>query len=83
MIKREEIERLPTALRDHIAAHLKKCAANAATDSSAAAMSYTMTIDEKHRSIALIAQGEYNAFLAMYAIFKQPDGIGDIHEKQD
>lgn len=70
MIKREDIDRLPTAVRDSIKQHLEHCVAKADKAKVEAALAYTMTADEKHRSAALIAQGEYDAFSVLYNIFK-------------
>lgn len=70
MIKREDIDRLPTAVRDSIKQHLEHCVTNAEKVKVNAALAYAMTADEKHRSAALIAQGEHDAFLVLFNIFK-------------
>lgn len=69
-MKREEIERLPTALRSSIVQTLERNMEIAKRDYLEAATSYTMTTDEQQRSRSLIAQGEYNAFTTLYNIFK-------------
>lgn len=70
MIKREDIDRLPTAVRDSIKQHLEQCVSKADKAKLEAALAYAMTTDEKHRSAALIAQGEHDAFLVLFNIFK-------------
>lgn len=70
MIKREDIYRLPTAVRDSIKQHLEQCVIRADRTKVEAAVTYVMTADEKYRSAALIAQGEHDAFSVLYNIFK-------------
>lgn len=70
MIKREEIERLPTQLREGLRQHLKACMDKAQKDATDAALGYTRTADEKARATSLIAQGEYNAFSLLLNLFK-------------
>lgn len=70
MIKKEDINRLPTAVRDSITQHLEQCANKAHKVKLDAAMAYMMTADEKHRADALIAQGEHDAFSVLINIFK-------------
>lgn len=70
MIKQEDINRLPTSVRDSIKQHLGQCVVRAERTKLESAMLYAMTADEKHRSSALIAQGEHDAFTVLYNIFK-------------
>lgn len=70
MIKSEDIDRLPTSVREAIKQHLEQCMANADKVRSEAAMAYALSADETQRSVALTAQGEYTAFSMMYNIFK-------------
>jgi len=70
MIKREEIDRLPTSVRESIKQHLAQCVSETEKAEIEAAIAYAMTADEKYRSAALIAQGEHNAFLVLFNIFK-------------
>lgn len=70
MIKREHIDRLPSSVRDSIATHIKQCADKALQARTEEALAYTLTADEKHRAAALVAQGEYDAFMVLYTVFK-------------
>lgn len=70
MIRRETIDRLPTAVRKEIADHLE-CCIKIATDSKIeASNNFVATLDERQRAIALASDGELTAFTAMYNIFK-------------
>lgn len=69
-MKREAIERLPTAVRDDIKKHLAECIKRAEATKIQAANAYVITTDEVQRSTALIAQGELDAFTVLYNIFK-------------
>ena len=70
MIKREDVESLPTTVRDAIKKHLEVCVKKAESDMRASADAYVISTDEAKRSQALIAQGEFNAFSALYKLFK-------------
>lgn len=70
MVSKDEINKLPTKLRREITDHLAMCINKATTDKLQSAELFLETVDEKHRSHALIAQGEINAFLVMLNLFK-------------
>ena len=70
MITKADIEKLPTKLRNEIAEHLKANMEQADRTSTESATMFVTTTDEKHRSLSLIARGEYNAFYTLYNIFK-------------
>lgn len=69
MIKKADIERLPTALRDTIRSHLREQMDRAHEASYASALVYSMTKDEKQRSDALISRGAYEAYHSILKIF--------------
>ena len=75
MITKADIEKLPTKLRNDITEHLKNCIERAEKTKRDSADMFVFTTDEKNRSNALIAQGELNAFTALYNIFKK--GMGE------
>lgn len=70
MIKREMIERLPTVVRDAVKGHLEVCIKKAEQDKRDASDVYVITTEEAKRAQALIAQGELNAFTALFNLFK-------------
>lgn len=70
MITRADIEKLPTSLRNEITEYLKTNMDKAGRLKAENADSFVFTTDERHRSSALIAQGEYNAFSVLYNVFK-------------
>lgn len=70
MISRDEIERLPTAVREGIKSYLTDCMDKAEKNAENFALAYTNTMDEKARATSLVAQGEYNAFSVLYNLFK-------------
>lgn len=75
MITKADIEKLPTKLRNDITEHLKNCIERAEKTKRDNSDTFVLTTDEKHRGAALIAQGEANAFTALYNIFKK--GMGE------
>lgn len=75
MITKADIEKLPTKLRNDIADYLKSNMDKAERLKSESAENFVFSTDEKHRSSALIAQGEFNAFSALHNIFKK--GMGE------
>lgn len=75
MITKADIEKLPTKLRNDITEHLKNCIERAEEAKRDSADMFVFTTDEKNRSAALIAQGEHNAFMSLYNIFKK--GMGE------
>ena len=70
MITKTDIEKLPTKIRNEIAEHLKSSMDKSKKDATDSATMFVSTVDEKYRSLSLIAQGEYNAFSVLYNIFK-------------
>lgn len=70
MITKADIDALPTRIRNEIAEHLKSNMERAERAEIVSSRSFVYTGDEKHRSAALIAQGEFNAFSALYHVFK-------------
>lgn len=75
MITKADIEKLPTKLRNDITEHLKNCIERAEKTKRDSADMFVFTTDEKHRGTALVAQGEVNAFTALYNTFKK--GMGE------
>lgn len=75
MITKADIEKLPTKLRNDITSHLKDCIERAERAKRDSADMFVITTDEKHRGAALLAQGEINAFSALYNMFKK--GMGE------
>lgn len=70
MISKSDVEKLPTKLRNDIVEYLVSNMKYAEKTKVEAATSYVVSTDEVHRSSALIAQGELNAFTLLYNIFK-------------
>lgn len=70
MIKRDDIDRIPTHIRDSIKTYLETCINKSKTAKTEFAEVYVNSCDEKARANSLIAQGEHDAFLVMYNIFK-------------
>lgn len=75
MITKADVEKMPTKLRNEITVHLKNCIERADEAKRDSADMFVFTTDEKHRAAALVAQGEVNAFTALYNIFKK--GMGE------
>lgn len=75
MIKKTDIEKLPTLLRNDIIAYLEQSMQKADETKMNSAESFVVTTDEKQRALALIAQGELNAFAALHNVFKK--GMGE------
>lgn len=75
MITKADIEKLPTKLRNDITEHLKFCIERAEKMKRESSDMFLFTTDEKHRGAALVAQGEANAFTALYNTFKK--GMGE------
>ena len=75
MITKKDIEKLPTVLRQNIYEHYNMCLDKAKADYEKAANAYVATSDEKHRGVALTAQGEINILTAICNLFKT--GIGE------
>lgn len=71
MIKREDVNRIPTTVRDAIVDHLDRCVSMAETRRADSSLAFVETLDEKQRAAALIAQGSIEAFSAVAAIFRQ------------
>lgn len=70
MIKREEIDRLPTSIRDGLKSHFEQCAEKAKKEKERASVAYTITNDETQKATALISFGEQTAFETLINIFK-------------
>lgn len=71
MIKKTDIESLPTKLRNDIVEYLETSIRQAESIRRQSADEFVVTTDERHRSLALMAQGELNAFNALHRIFKK------------
>lgn len=70
MINKNTIDKLPTTLRNDINDHLLKCISRAELALQDGAKAFLVSTDEKQRASALIAQGELNAYTALYNLFK-------------
>lgn len=70
MISKSDVEKLPTKLRNDIVEYLVSNMKYAEKIKVEAATTYVVSTDEVHRSSALIAQGELNAFTLLYNMFK-------------
>lgn len=70
MIDRKLIDALPTLARDNIASHFKRLAEQAGREAVSASATYVRTDNPVHRSAALYAAAQEEAFLAVYSIFK-------------
>lgn len=70
MISKSDVEKLPTKLRNDIVEYLVSNMKYAEETKVKSATTYVISTEEVHRSSALIAQGELNAFTLLYNMFK-------------
>lgn len=70
MIKKQDIDALPTKLRNEIYEHFKKCAEVAENNRRECADRFVITTNETDRATALVAQGEAVAFNVICELFK-------------
>lgn len=69
-MNKKDIEQLPTSVRYAIRDYCKERLDKAEHNRRSAATSFVVTTDETQRAMALIAQGELDAFQEMYNWFK-------------
>ena len=69
-MNRKDIGQLPTSIRNKLRDYCKERLEKAEATRQSAATSFVVSTDEVQRSVALMAQGEIEAFTEMYNWFK-------------
>ena len=69
-MNRKDIEQLPTSVRNKLRDYCKERLDNAEIAKQKAAASFVISTDENQRAVALMAQGELDAFTELYNWFK-------------
>ena len=70
MIKKEDVELMPTKLRESIIGYLKTHIKRSEQGLKDTSVAYTMTLDEKQRATALQIKGELNVLYALLKVFE-------------
>lgn len=70
MIKREELDKIPTAVREKLVSYIERRLKEREDTAISSSQNFVLTLDESHRSLALHASGEVQVLKEFYNLFK-------------